>query len=189
MKQIFNLRGIFLFAITVFLFSCKKLDAIEPNEEEVITTLKLIFTPEGGGAPFTCQYDDADGPGGINPTQDIIQLQKGITYNVALEILNKTEMPVGDITAEIASEKNAHRFYFIPSQGNGITINGLDKDENDISLGLNSVWNAGANVSTGKIRITLRHFSGTPSNKLEADPVDSPKSATDIEVEFDTQVN
>jgi hypothetical protein len=49
-------------ALLVLLFSissCKK-DAQEPNEEEVITTLKINFVPVGGGNTVSFQYDDPD---------------------------------------------------------------------------------------------------------------------------------
>ena len=44
--------------------SCKKDTVEEPNEEEVITTMKLNFVPVGGGTTLTYQFRDADGPGG-----------------------------------------------------------------------------------------------------------------------------
>jgi len=38
-------------------------DAIEPIDQEVITTVTLTFTPTGGGAPVVVAYDDPDDPG------------------------------------------------------------------------------------------------------------------------------
>ncbi|MCA6488025.1 MAG: hypothetical protein IM534_09205, partial [Chitinophagaceae bacterium] len=71
--QIKKIFAMFLLLTTV-LVSCKK-DAHEHNDEEVITTLRLTFSPVGGGNNVVFQYDDADGPGGNQPTKEEIVLQ------------------------------------------------------------------------------------------------------------------
>ncbi len=172
--------------LTAVAASCKK-DTVEENEEEVITTMKLSFVPVGGGTTLTYQYDDADGPGGTAPTQDEIILASSKTYNVTLQLLNKTETPVADITTEVKAESGAHRFYYEPAAGSSITVTGFDNDGNGVPLGITSVWAAGA-AATGKIKITLRHYPAVPPNKLAADLVNSSKSGTDIEVEFNTKI-
>lgn len=170
----------------VLITSCKK-DKPEENEEEVITTMKLTFVPVGAGATLTYQFDDPDGPGGTAPTQDEIVLAPSKTYNVTVQLLNKTETPVEDITLEVLGEKEAHRFYYETSFGSGITVSGLDNDGNGVPLGVTSVWTTGA-AATGKVKVTLRHYGGTPPNKAIGDPVSSSKSSTDIEVEFSTKI-
>jgi hypothetical protein len=177
-----------LFVMTLLLSACKKDDPVaEPNDEEVITTMRLTFVPQGGGATVTYQFDDPDGPGGAAPTQDLIILEPAKTYNVSIQLLNKTVTPNEDITTEVAGEAEAHRFYFETSAGSNIAVSGLDADSDGVSLGINSVWTttvAGNGVTT----ITLRHYPGTPPNKMESDPVNSTKSTTDIEVDFGTRV-
>ncbi len=167
--------------------SCKKDKVEEPNEEQVITTMKLNFIPVGGGATLTYQFDDPDGPGGGIATQDEIVLAPSKTYNVTVQLLNKTETPVADITTEVAAEADAHRFYYEPTAGSNITVSGLDNDGNGVPLGITSTWATSA-VATGKIKITLRHYAGTPPGKALGDPVNSSKSTTDIEVEFNTKI-
>ncbi len=166
---------------------CKKNDAVEDNDEELITTMKLSFVPVGGGTTLTYQFDDADGPGGTAATQDEIVLAPSKAYNVTLQLLNKTVIPVTDITTEVASEADAHRFYYAPTAGSNITVSGLDNDADGVPLGITGTWTTGA-VATGKLKITLRHYPGTPPGKAAADAVDSPKSGTDIEVEFNTKI-
>ncbi len=172
-------------AATLFFSSCKKDDpAVPPNEEEVITTLKLNFVPVGGGPTLVFQFDDADGPGGNVPTQDSIKLATGTVYNVSLQVLNKTTTPVEDITIEVEEEAEAHRFYFEPSASSNVTVAGLDTDANGVALGVNSVWTTAATATDGTVKVTLRHYAATPPNKAAGDAVDSPKSNTDIEVNF-----
>lgn len=168
--------------------SCKKDDVILPiNEEEVITTMKLTFVPIGGGATLTYQFDDSDGPGGVAPTKDEIVLAPSISYNVTVQLLNKTKTPVEDITTEVAAEAESHRFYYEPTAGSNITVSGYDNDGAGIPLGITSTW-ATAAAATGKIKITLRHYPGTPPGKAVSDPVNSTKSASDIDVEFNTKI-
>lgn len=166
--------------------SCKK-DKVEENEEEVITTMKLTFVPVGGGSTVTYQFDDPDGPGGAAPVKDEIVLSPSKVYSVSLQLLNKTVNPAEDITLEIEEEDQAHRFYYTVAAGTNIGIGNFDTDINGVPVGITSVWTTGA-AATGKVKITLRHYPATPPNKASNDPVDSPKSSTDIEVEFNTKI-
>ena len=75
---------------TVLITSCEK-DKPEENDEEVITTMSLSFTPIGGGTTVTYQFNDPDGPGGTAPTQEEIVLAPSKTYNVTVQLLNKTD--------------------------------------------------------------------------------------------------
>jgi hypothetical protein len=168
------------------LTSCKK-DKKEENQEEVITTMKLTFVPVGGGTTLTYQFDDPDGPGGTAPTQDQIVLAPSKTYNVTVQLLNKTENPVADVTLEVQTEQNAHRFYYQPSGGSNITVSALNNDVNGVPLGITSTWTTGA-VATGTIIVTLRHYGGTPPNKAAGDLVNDSKSSTDIEVNFNSKI-
>ena len=183
--QIKKMLAMFLMLTTV-LVSCKK-DAHEHNDEEVITTLRLTFAPVGGGTNLVYQYDDADGPGGNQPTKEEIVLQPNKSYNVSLQLLNKTVNPAEDKTNEIKQEGTSHRFYYEPAAGSNITVSGLDNDANGVALGLTSNWVSGA-AATGKIKITLRHYGGNPPSKAATDPVNSNKSSTDLEVEFNTKI-
>ncbi len=182
------LRMVLGIAVSASLFtSCKKDPVPEPNVEELITTMKLTFVPVGGGSTVTYQFQDLDGPGGTAPTQQEIVLAPSKTYNVVVQLLNETETPAEDITLEVAAEADAHRFYYEPTAGSNITVSGLNNDGDGIPLGITSVWTTGA-IATGKIKVTLRHYAGTPPNKATADPVNSSKSSTDIEVEFNTRI-
>ncbi|MGI8598272.1 MAG: hypothetical protein ACR2KB_03360 [Chitinophagaceae bacterium] len=186
MKLHFLKFSLLILGSIVLLSSCKK-DRDEENEEEVITTMQLTFVPVSGGATLTFQFDDPDGPGGNNPTIDQIALAANTTYNVSLQLLNKTVSPVENITTEVAAEAASHRFYYQPSAGSNITVSNFNTDAAGIPLGLTSAWTTG-NAANGTIKITLRHYPGNPPNKATDDPVNSTKSSTDIEVNFSTRV-
>ena len=168
--------------------SCKKIDEGETNDEELITTVKLNFTPAGGGTTQSFKFEDLDGPGGNAPVTDNIVLTAGTTYNVSVELWNNAATPPEDITAEVEQENEAHRFYYIPSAGSNITISNLNNDTNGVPLGTTGTWTTGA-ASTGTINVVLRHYPGTPPDKQTSDPVTSPKSGTDVDVNFNYTVN
>lgn len=167
--------------------SCKKFEAGENNEEEVITTMNLYFAPVGGGQGLVIGFDDPDGPGGNPPTQSTISLARNTVYNVRVELLNKTVSPADTITNEVIDEGAAHRFYYTASAGNNITITNEDVDADGGILGVNTRWTTGA-AATGTMTVTLRHYPGTPPDKQNIDPVFSPKSSTDVAIVFVTAV-
>ncbi|HMO61436.1 MAG TPA: hypothetical protein PKC39_00225 [Ferruginibacter sp.] len=180
MKRTKILLSAMLLAIGPLLFTaCKKDKKTESNDEEVITTLTIKLTPVGGGTTLSYSFDDPDGPGGLAPTIDEIVLAPSTTYNAEIELLNKTVSPPENITEEVEEEAEAHRFYFEVQGGANLTIDNLDTDANGVPLGINSTWTTGA-ASTGKVQVTLRHYPNTPPGKAMADPVNSPKSETDI---------
>lgn len=176
-----------IFITSALLTACSKDNDPEENEEELITTMKVTFVPVGGGTTVTYQFKDLDGDGGAAPTQDEIVLAPSKTYNVSIQLLNETETPAEDITLEVQAEADAHRFYYQPSGGSNITVGSLNNDPNGVPLGITSTWTTGT-VATGTIDITLRHYGGNPPGKDAADPVNSPKSSTDLAVTFNTKI-
>jgi hypothetical protein len=164
---------------------CEK-DKGEDNEEEVITTVELTFTPTGGGTALVFTFNDPDGPGGMAPTTDDIVLSANTTYNVSAAFRN--DIAGEDITEEIEAEDDAHRIYYTVGAGSNITVSNLNNDGNGVPLGTTSTWTTG-NAANGQVTVTLRHYGATPPNKEAADPVNSSKSSTDVEVVFATEVN
>lgn len=176
-----NVKAFLLLALsaTIFLGSCKK-DKETPNEEELITTLKLTFTD--GVTTRTATFKDPDGDGGAAPTLfEEIVLAPSKTYTCTLSLLNESKSPADDITTEIQDEAKDHQFYFAPVGAN-ITVSNLNNDGNGLPLGLTSTWTTGA-VSSGTIKVTLKH---KPGIKASGDPVT--KGDTDIEVNFVAKV-
>jgi hypothetical protein len=183
-KTIINI--LVVLAIPFFLNSCLKEKAGEINDEELITTMKLSFTPVGGGTPLIYFFDDPDGPGGVAPVIDTIKLAANKGYNLSLMLLNNSALPPVDITTEIEAEAEAHQFYF-ETTGVPVSITSLSVDGNGNPVGLTSTWTTSA-IGTGTAQITLRHYAATPPDKKAADLVNNPKSSTDTEVVFPLKV-
>ena len=174
--------------ICLLLFAACRKEKGETNEEELITTMVITAAPQGGGPVLEFRFEDLDGPGGDPAIIGNIELEANSTYNVSLLLLNETINPAEDITEEVEEESEAHRFYYTISPGANITISDLNTDGDGVPLGTTSLWTTGA-TSTGTITITLRHYPGNPPDKQTPDPVNSPKSATDIAVDFPLTVN
>lgn len=187
-KKVSRFALLLMGAATMTITACEKDDHDhDHNDEELITTVQLVLSPVGGGNTLTYTFDDPDGAGGAAPTKDLIVLAPNKTYNVAVQLLNRSVNPAVDITAEVAAEGDAHRLYYEPSAASNITVSNLNNDANGIPLGLTSTWTTTA-AANGTIRVTLRHYGGNPPNKAVSDQVNSSKSATDVEVEFNTSV-
>jgi hypothetical protein len=138
---------------------CKK-DKADPNEEELITTVRVKLTDKNGGAVSSFEFKDLDGEGGAAPTRfDEIVMQKGRAYDCSLEILNESVSPADNITAEILAEANDHQFYFVATDGL-VSVTNLNNDGKGLPLGTTSTWTASGNAGTGTITITLKHKPG-----------------------------
>ena len=143
------------------LVSCDKdenkvTDPGHDDHEELITTVKVNFTPEGGGATKTFQFVDADGEGGDDPTVfDTLKLSAGVTYDVTLEFWNESEDPAEDITEEIEEEATEHLICF-ETVNLELVVTRTDDDGAGYEVGLESSWVAGT-ASEGNITISLKH--------------------------------
>lgn len=181
-----SLKWALLLATAFTLNACDKDDdEDEPNDEEVITTVRMIYTIPGTTGVTTATWEDLDGPGGNNPVIDTIKLATNKTYNAAVLVLDRTKTPVDTISYEILEEDDEHRFYYEIFAGSNINVSNLNKDKNGVTLGVTSTWTT-LGAATGSARITLRHYD--EGGKAESDPVNSSKSATDIECVFPTRI-
>ena len=158
------------------------------NEEEVITTLNLTLTPQGGGTPIIIQMQDADGDGSDVPVFTYPGglaagiLDAGITYNGEIELLNVTEDPAEDITEEVEEESDEHQFFYTASSDLDVTTTYTNFDNNGNNLGTEFILEAGA-VSNGTITFTLRHEPTKPNTGLS-----DAGGETDIEVTFSFEI-
>jgi hypothetical protein len=172
-------------AIALVFSACDKEDVVENNDNEVITTMELHFMEQGTSNSLIYTFNDADGPGGANPTIDVIRLAPNKVYNVEVVLLDRTKNPVDTITAEVEEEADDHRFYYEPSTGANITVTNLDNDNNGLPVGINSRWTT-TGAANGQITVTLRHYES--GGKAQNDPVNSTKSSTDAVAVFTTSV-
>ncbi len=177
MKKLHNsLLLLFMMGTLVFLSSCKKDDPTPENIPELITKAKLKFTPTSG-ATIEVTATDPDGEG----VQDIkidgpINLVKGTTYTLSLELLNelyKSTEEGYNISDEIAKEADEHQFFFEWTDGvfsnpvgNGNIDNrndpvnyGSSVDSKGLPLGLTTSWTTSATATSGtkSFRVLLKH--------------------------------
>ncbi|MEM9076391.1 MAG: GTP cyclohydrolase [Bacteroidota bacterium] len=207
MKTIENLKNYKLLAIlfiAIIVVSCSDDDDAPPEENlpEVITTVTLIFTPDGGGTPITATAVDPDGEG----IQDLIEDPAGITlaanttYTLTYTILNTLPDPDEDIGEEIEEEDDEHQIFyeftadaFSSPTGDGnlgagnadddINYEDEDSDAQDGSgnpVGLVTTWTTAGTLMSGTFRANLQHQPGVKT----ADS-DSTDGDTDFDLTFD----
>jgi hypothetical protein len=168
-----------IYAVTiVFFLGCNKENKVDPNEGELITTLKISLVEQGSTTPQVFEFRDIDGPGGQVPTKfDSIIINANKTYNATIQFLNESVTPADDITLEVNAEAADHQVYY-ESSTPALTVSNLNNDSNGLPLGISSTWTTVA-AAKGTLRITLKH---KPGAKAAGDPVS--KGETDLEIGF-----
>jgi hypothetical protein len=197
---------LFFAGALISLSGCKNDDPEPENIPELITKATLTFTPAGGGAAITVTATDPDGEG----VQDIkvdgpINLLKGTQYTLSLSLINGLYSPGADgynITAEVEKEGFEHQFFFRFSEGvfssptgtgnikdNAATVAGsinyLDKDVNNLPLGISTSWTTGASTASDKsFRVVLKH-----QPNLKSGTSTSLDGESDLDIGFVLNVN
>ena len=199
MKHLFKLNYLLLSLFSLLIFTaCEDDDATpaEENEEEVITDVKLIFTPTNtlsGLATVEATAQDPDGEG-VQELQvsGSIDLAVNASYTLTYEIMNNLETPGEDIGEEILEEGAEHQIFysftdgaFTSPTGNGNIdnasdpINYNDNDANGNPLGLSTAWTTGGVLSSGTFTVRLQHQPDVKTSTSTATTGD-----TDFELTF-----
>ncbi|MBK8346833.1 MAG: type 1 periplasmic binding fold superfamily protein [Saprospiraceae bacterium] len=180
----------FIIVMVLLTTSCEKTPT-PINEEELITTLVFTLDAVGNNQDVVMTFKDPDGNGGIAPTITTNGVMKsGETYNGSLTLLNESENPVINITAEIEAEAEAHQFFYAVSgalAGN-IDITYEDKDKDNLPLGLKTKVVPRA-TGSGKLKLLLRHEPNKKAVGVSTGIIDNAGGETDLEVSFDLVVN
>ncbi|WP_306352083.1 type 1 periplasmic binding fold superfamily protein [Flavobacterium sp. '19STA2R22 D10 B1'] len=186
----FKLLSTSLLAVVLFA-SCSNSDdtpAPPVNEEEVISTLTAVFTPEGGGTAITLKTQDLDGDGPNAPVVTVSgSFIAGKTYNGNLTLLNELANPVDNITTEITQEGVDHQFFFQSSTSLG-AFSYSDADANGKPIGLAFKFIAGATPFTGTLTITLRHQPNKSGANVPNGDITNAAGETDVEATFPVSV-
>ncbi len=161
-----------------------------PGEVELITTLKITLTPQGGGTPLTVQFQDLDGEGGNAPVVDRIVVDAGTVYDGMIQELNELESPPEDITVEIREEAEVHQLFFETLGGFApATVAYADKESDyvtnsgaDHPVGLKFTLTVPDNARNGQFRVSQSHYDAGPKDGV------TPSDETDIEVTFEVEV-
>jgi hypothetical protein len=137
--------------------SCSKHDH---DEEELITTVKLSFQNTSTGTTSTFTFADPDGDGGNGPTTfDTIKLSANTSYKMSVALLNESVSPSVNLTDEIVTEANDHQLYYEASTNLNIGVTNLNKDNNNLPLGITADA-ATLAASNGRLQVILKHKPG-----------------------------
>lgn len=180
MKNLFKIS--LILALPLVLFSCSNDDDTpEPvNEEEIITTVTLTLTPDGGGTAVTLISRDLDGDGPDDPVVSVSgNLAAETNYTGAVLFLNETENPAEDITEEVNEEADEHQVFYVTSGGLNLSFSYANFDGNGNPLGTVVTAQTGA-ASTGSLNVVLRHEPKKPNDGSLADA----GGETDVTVNF-----
>ncbi|MEX0312763.1 MAG: type 1 periplasmic binding fold superfamily protein [Allomuricauda sp.] len=157
-------------------------DPEEVNEEEVITTMTITLSPQGGGTDIVLESKDEDGDDG--PEDPVItvsgNLAANTTYNGSVALLNETETPAEDVNEEIEGEAAEHQFFFVVGGGLNATTAYDDEESDYVSAetGTNFTTDNPVGIeftltttdaSTGTLTVTLRHEPKKPNDGTLAD--------------------
>ncbi|UOB17470.1 type 1 periplasmic binding fold superfamily protein [Abyssalbus ytuae] len=183
------------FALGAVLVSCSSDDDNpEPvNEEEVITTLTVTLTPQGG-TPVILESKDLDGDGPNDPVITVSgNLAANTTYNGTIVLLNETETPAEDITEEVEEEAEEHQFFYEIRDNLDATV-AYDDTEADYPpntgtnpVGLSFILTAG-NASTGSFRVTLKHEPNKDATGVADGDITNAGGETDIDQTFNLTI-
>jgi len=177
------LKNIFLpFFGLIILSNCGDDDPITPpNEEELITSVNVVFTPTSGTAVTMKYYDEDGGDGATAPVVTGGTLAANTAYSVTLEILNESKNPAEDISEEIKEEDEDHQFFFEISSGLNLTHTSYDdQDENGNPLGLENTFTTGA-ASSGTLKVILRHEPNKSASGVSDGDITNAAGETDVE--------
>jgi len=175
-----------LFLSLVFLTSCDKDDPVPIDEPELITTLIYTLTPIDGGTPAVLSFQDLDGDGGDEPVVTTDNLMANTTYNGSISLLNETETPAENISAEVLEEGAEHQFFFAQTV-NGISLAYTDMDEDGNPIGLSTILTTTV-AQSGNFTIILRHEPDKNADGAAQGNINNAGGETDIEVTFPINV-
>lgn len=154
-----------------------------PDENELITTLKLVYTDSAMGDTQTAIFRDIDGPGGNPPTQfDTIRLKTQTVYLAQIILLDESSAPIDTISNEVYEKRNEHQFFFTSTDA-AITTSYGDFDDNGVPLGLKLQMKTGMPTTgtASTFTISLKHQG---DQKPVSGTGNSSAGSTDIQIAF-----
>ncbi|HTN16397.1 MAG TPA: hypothetical protein VL092_01855 [Chitinophagaceae bacterium] len=184
-KQVLKSALIAVLFTTAFTACTKREKPPVPDEQELITTVKLQLSNQSLGFSKTFVYKVENGFTSSTAGQvqiDTIKLEPGLTYDAIIAVQNEKANPVEDITNEIIEKGDEHLFVFLstPASGAGsVSVSDGSKDMNGKPLNQNFKLTAGP-AGSGKFDISLMHL---PTNKNGTTP-ETAGGETDLAVSF-----
>tara|TARA_B100000497_G_C7665083_1_gene400916 strand:+ start:638 stop:1183 length:546 start_codon:yes stop_codon:yes gene_type:complete len=163
--------------LAISLFSCEPNDPVDPNQEELITTVNLDL--ESNGLTYSLNYQDLDGDGGNAPVITLDTLAANSTYSGSITLFNESVTPAEEITPEIFDEASDHQFFFTSNGTSSFTYSDQDNDGNPIGLSFELTTGNAANET---FTITLRHEPDKSATDVSSGVITNAGGETDIEI-------
>lgn len=162
-KQFKQLGTAVIAAFVLFATSCEKDhdDDHKHDEGELISKVVLTLTNDSNSNDTQIAiWSDIDGIGGEDPIlPDTLRLKISDSYHGTLRFYTTHDNEFEDITYEIIEEADEHLICYIPNtlaQVVTMQIDRLDKDINNLELGLETFWK-GKMQDVGSVVISLMH--------------------------------
>lgn len=188
MKQHKSILALLVLALTALLTfnGCKKKEDPKPtpNEEELITTVKLkvkntLLTSDS----TEVIWKDTDGNGGNPPVIGTLTIKANSFYSGYLTLLDESHAGhTHNINDEINNEKAEHQFFY-QATGNMNNFAYVDFDQNSKPVGLRFSFQTGA-AGSGTLKITLKHKPNKSATGVSSGDITNAGGETDIEVTF-----
>jgi hypothetical protein len=163
-----------------FIYSCKPKTSNPTNSQEVITTVRLLFTDTLGHVQ-SAMWKDPDGAGGVSPTIDTIKLASGMNYKCKVEMLDESKTPIQNISDEVAKEREAHQFFYTPSNtlSGKVTFTITDFDANNLPVGLSfNTQVQSTSAIQGSLHVVLSHY------EVDVPKTTAPSAESDVDIDF-----
>ena len=170
----------------LFITSCDDDDPEIVDPVELITTLNYTLTPDGGGTAKVFSFQDLDGDGGMDPAISFEALEANTVYSGTLELLDESSDPSESISDEVREEDDEHQVFFSSSLSD-VSIEYNDSDGSGFPLGLSSTLTTGA-AGSGTLTIILRHEPAKDASGVSDGDITNAGGETDIEVQFNLDV-
>jgi Tfp pilus assembly protein PilZ len=178
-----------------------------PEEaEELVTTFKIILTDSVSGAvkSYFLRDDDGElnnggayyGPDAATQSDSVIMLSPNSVYYCEIILLNETVIPADTVSHEIKEHADEHMIFYAHSNNtilkpdpytvqigdSVLVIEYLDKDDNNLPLGLTTRWVTSASGTVRPLQIILKHQEENKDGTFE-------NGETDVEVRFTCRVD
>jgi hypothetical protein len=175
--------------LAAFIFvSCIHGDNIEPSDDnELITTVKLVFTPqddEDSMIPLVFYWKDTEGDGVVDRLDPIV-LNDNTEYDLQVQLFDETKSPRVDITKSIVEEADVHLFVYKILPASLLKLSIKDRDSKGLALGLRGDVKT-SSKGNGKMRMLLKHqppVNGQPVKNGQEEP-----GSTDVDIEFNLSI-
>jgi hypothetical protein len=172
--------------LALSLVSCIHGDELEPSDDnELITTVKLVFTPEEDEEPPLIFYwKDTEGDGVVDRLDPIV-LNDDTEYELQVQLWDETKSPKVDISNAIIEEADVHLFVYKVLPASLLKISTKDRDSKGLPLGLRSRVITDSKGS-GKLRVILKHQP--PVNGQAVKNGQDEPGSTDVDIEFNVSI-